>query len=95
MRGAIVFGIAPEIILNGKPARLAPGARIRKADNMIAVPSAMLGGPFLVNYSVDPSGLVNDIWVLTADEASNRWPTTRRQSEDWSFDPVAQVWSRQ
>ena len=31
LRGTIVFGTAPEIAVNGQPARLAPGSRIRDA----------------------------------------------------------------
>jgi len=93
LRGAIVFAVAPEIVLNGRGSRLAPGARIRKEDNMVAVPSAMFGGPFLVNYTVDLGGLVKDIWVLTPGEASVQpWPTTREDALAWSFDPIAQVW---
>ena len=92
LRGAVVIGEAPEIALNGKPARLAPGARIRDANNMSVVPSALLGGRFLVHYTVDTSGLVKDVWILRPDEAANRWPTTIEESEKWTFDPVAQVW---
>ncbi|MEO7056235.1 MAG: hypothetical protein ABI281_08555, partial [Caldimonas sp.] len=44
LRGALVIGVAPEIALNGKPARLAPGARIRDANNMNVVPGAIFGG---------------------------------------------------
>ena len=95
LRGSIVFGIFPEIVLNGNVARLSPGTRIRKDDNMIAVPSAMLGGPFLVNYTVDFGGTVKDVWVLTPAEAAVQpWPTTPEQAQAWSFDPVAQVWTR-
>ena len=53
LRGAIVVGVAPEIQVNGAPARLAPGARIRDANNMAVVPSGLTGGRFLVNYTVD------------------------------------------
>ena len=95
LRGAVVFGIFPEIVLNGNLARLSPGTRIRKDDNMIAVPSAMLGGPFLVNYTIDFGGTVKDVWVLTPAEAAVQpWPTTPEQAQAWSFDPVAQVWTK-
>jgi hypothetical protein len=93
LRGSIVFGVAPEITLNGTAARLAPGTRIRKPDNMLAVPSTMLGGPFLVNYTFDLYGLVKDIWVLTPAEAANLpWPATSDDAKAWTFDPVSQVW---
>ncbi|HEY2558471.1 MAG TPA: hypothetical protein VGI48_02045 [Caldimonas sp.] len=95
LRGALVVGVAPDIVLNGERARLAPGARIRDANNMVAVPSALVGGPYLVHYTLDASGLVKDVWILRPDEAAVQpWPTTLQQAQDWSFDPVGQVWSK-
>ena len=95
LRGAVVFGVAPDIALNGRPARLAPGGRIRDANNMSVVPSAVHGGRFLVHYTVDLYGLVKDVWILTADEAANKpWPTTPDEAAQWSFDPAAQVWTK-
>jgi hypothetical protein len=93
LRGSIVVGEAPEIALNGKPSRLAPGARIRDTNNMSVVPGALLGGKFLVHYTFDSSGLVKDVWILRADEAAVRpWPTSPREAQAWTFDPAAQVW---
>jgi hypothetical protein len=95
LRGALVIGVAPDIVLNGERARLAPGARIRAADNMLVVPSSLTGGRYLVHYTVDTSGLVKDVWILRPDEAAlNPWPRTRAEAERWQFDPVAQVWSK-
>ena len=93
LRGAVVFGEAPEIALNGRPARLAPGTRIRDARNMTVVPSVVYGGKFLVHYTVDTYGLVKDVWILTPEEAARRpWPTTPEEAQAWGFDPIAQVW---
>ncbi len=94
LRGDVSIGVAPEIMLNGKPARLAPGARIHDANNMSVVPGALLGGRYLVHYTVDTSGLVKDVWILRPGEAANRWPTTVEESQKWAFDPAAQVWSK-
>jgi hypothetical protein len=95
LRGAIVFGAAPDITLNGQPARLAPGTRIRDMNNMTVVPGGLMGGRFLVNYTIDLSGLVKDVWVLRPEEAANQpWPTTPDQAQAWSFDPIAQVWTK-
>jgi hypothetical protein len=95
LRGAIVIGVAPDILLNGQSARLAPGARIRDQNNMTVVPGALTGGRFLVNYNVDTSGLVKEVWILRPEEAAVQpWPTTPDQAQAWSFDPVGQVWSR-
>lgn len=95
MRGAIVFGDPPEVAVNGVPARLAPGARIRGADNMMVMSGALIGGRFLVHYTIDTSGLVHDLWILTPAEAAVKpWPTTPEQLQDWRFDPIAQVWTQ-
>jgi hypothetical protein len=95
LRGALVIGVAPEAMLNGDPARLAPGARIRNADNMVVVPTAVIGGPYLVNYTLDPSGLVKEVWILRPDEAAVQpWPRTPDEAAAWRFDPVGQVWSK-
>ena len=95
LRGAIVVGDPPEITLNAKPARLAPGARIRDPNNMLALSGTLVGARLLVHYTVDPLGLVDNVWILTAEEAERRpWPETARQAAEWLFDPVAQTWSR-
>lgn len=95
LRGKVLFGVAPDIALNGDSARLAPGARIRDSGNMLVVPGALAGGRYLVNYTVDTSGLVKDVWILRPEEAAVQpWPTTRDQAEAWRFDPVGQVWSK-
>jgi hypothetical protein len=93
LRGAIIVGVAPDIQLDGQPARLAPGSRIRDTNNMAVVPGALVGGRYLVNYTVDTSGLVKDIWLLRAEEAAVQpWPTTLEQAHAWTFDPTGQVW---
>ena len=95
LRGAIVIGEAPEILLNGKPARLAPGARIRGESNMLQMPGQLIGSRLLVHYTLDPFDLVKDVWILTPEEAAkNPWPTTPQQAREWRFDAVAQTWSR-
>ena len=95
LRGAVVVGESPEIALNGKPARLAPGARIRDASNMSVVPGALIGGRYLVHYTVDTLGLVKDMWILRPEEAAVRpWPTTPQEAQTWTFDPGAQVWMK-
>ena len=95
LRGSLVIGIAPDIVLNGDRGRLAPGSRIRDANNMVVVPSALTGGPYLVHYTLDTGGLVKDVWILRPDEAAVQpWPRTREEAATWRFDPVGQVWSK-
>ena len=95
LRGALVIGVMPDILLNDQPARLAPGARIRDQNNMAVVPSALNGGRFLVNYNVDTSGLIKEVWILRPEEAAVQpWPTTLDQAAAWNFDPIGQVWTK-
>jgi len=96
LRGEVVFGQPPDVQLNGKPARLAPGARIRDAANMLAMSGTLIGQRQVVHYTLDPSGLLRDVWVLTADElAKQPWPTNETQAMSWRFDWSAQTWSRE
>ncbi|MBS0449209.1 MAG: hypothetical protein JSR59_25085 [Proteobacteria bacterium] len=94
LRGALVVEAPPEIMLNGRPARLAPGARIRGQDNLLQMSAALVGQHLLVNYTLDPLGLVYDVWILRQDEADKKpWPVKLEQTT-WTFDPVAQTWTK-
>ncbi len=94
LRGEIAFGQPPEIVLNGQPARLSPGARIRGSNNLIVMSGALIGRSAVVHYVVDSTGLVHDAWILTDDErAKLPWPKTAQEARNWSFDPVAQTWT--
>jgi hypothetical protein len=95
LRGALQINSPNDAQLNGQPVRLAPGLRIRGQNNMLELSGGLLGQKFLVNYTLDIDGLVKDVWILTADEAAKRpWPTTAAEAQAWSFDPVAQVWTK-
>lgn len=95
LRGEIAFGAFPQITVNGKPAQLAPGSRVRDAANMNAMPGALAGNKAIVNYTVDSSGLVHDVWILRADEiAVQPWPRTPAEAGAWFFDDGAQRWSK-
>ena len=96
MRGALVMGTPPEITLNGQPARLAPGVRIRNQANMLEMTGALTGQRLLVNYTFeDTSGLISNVWILRPEEAAVRpWPTKLEELQTWSFDPAAQVWTK-
>jgi hypothetical protein len=68
-RATLQVTYPPEILLNGRPARLSPGARIRGTNNMLMVSGALAGQNVLVNYVRDPQGMVKEVWVLNATEA--------------------------
>jgi hypothetical protein len=95
LRGSIIVGEPPTVMLNGSETRFAPGARIRNQSNMIALSGTLVGAKLLVHYTLDPMGQLSDVWILTADEAAKRpWPATPQQAEAWLFDPTTQTWSR-
>lgn len=95
LRGELQVQMPPEVQLNGEPARLAPGVRIRGTNNLIVMSASVAGQPLVVNYTRDTYGLVKDIWVLTESERSREpWPRTAEQAATWAFDPVAQTWSK-
>jgi hypothetical protein len=95
LRGEIAFHQPPELQLNGQPARLAPASRIRGTNNLLVMSGALMGKKAIVNYTLDPLGLVLDVWILTdAERAKQPWPTKAVDAKAWSFDPVAQVWTK-
>ena len=94
LRGKLSLDDPPQAVLNGAPARLAPGARIRGQNNMLATTGAFAGQSFIVNYTIDMQGQIKDIWVLTDEEIARLWPTSREQAASWRFDPGTQTWAQ-
>ena len=95
LRGAFQVTQAPEVELNGRAARLSPGARIRSTNNMLQLSASLTGQSLLVHYTLDPSGLVHEVWILTPEEAARRpWPSTPLEAQRWEFNPAAQSWTR-
>ena len=95
LRGELVVTQPPEARLNGKPIRLAPGARIRNTQNMIQLSGSLVGQTLAVNYSLDGAGELRDVWILTEAELSRKpWPTTAEQAQTWVFDGAMQRWSK-
>jgi hypothetical protein len=95
LRGVIEFGAPPELVLNGKPARLAPGARIRGINNMLVLSGTLSGTKSAVHYTLDNGGQLRDVWLLREGERANKpWPTTLEQAQQWQFDAGNQTWTK-
>ena len=95
LRGTITFGTPPQILLNGQSTQLSPGARIRGENNLLVMSAALVNAKGTVNYTIDPSGLVRDIWLLRTEEVAMKpWPETLEQAQAWQFDPTAQTWTK-
>ena len=86
LRGKFMVVNPPEILLDGQPERLSPGARIRSAQRMLTTPASITGQNLLVNYTRDASGLVSEVWILTPEEAqAQRASADRPLFNFWPF----------
>jgi hypothetical protein len=93
LRGEMVVTQHPDVLLNGKAARLAPGSRIKSDNDLLLQPGAITGQKLIVHYTVENSGLVMDVWVLNPAELANKpWPTTRAEAATWQFNGGNQTW---
>ncbi len=95
LRGELVVTQPPQALLNGKPVRLSPGARIRNPQNMVQLSGSLLGQKLAVNYTLDLAGELRDVWILTEAELARKpWPTSAEQAQAWAFDSSFQRWSK-
>jgi hypothetical protein len=67
-RGVMTVGAPPEVSINGSVLRLSPGVRIRGPNNMLVHSGALAGQRMPVNYLMESSGLVREVWILNAAE---------------------------
>ncbi|MGP1676757.1 MAG: hypothetical protein ACTS6J_06310, partial [Burkholderiales bacterium] len=68
-RGSIVHIQGTIVEIDGERSRLSAGAQIRSRDNLFIVPMSLPpGAP--VKYTLDSSGQIQRVWVLTAEEAA-------------------------
>jgi len=94
LRGKVSFGQPPEAALNGNAIRLAPGVRIRGANNMLVMSGALVGQTYKVNYALEMNGLLKEVWILTDAEADTTWPETIQQAATWTYNPLTQSWTK-
>lgn len=94
LRGDITFTAPPEVLLNGRPTRLAPAARVKGPDSMGVLPSLLTGQRVLVHYTTDLQGQPQEVWLLRPSEAAVAWPRSRTEAQAWAFDATTQTWSK-
>jgi hypothetical protein len=68
-RGSIVHIQDTMVEIDGRPMRLSAGAQTRSRENLIIVPMSLPRGA-LVKYTLDGTGQIHRIWVLTPQEAA-------------------------
>jgi hypothetical protein len=79
LRGTMVVLQPPVITMDGAPARLSPGSRIREANNALVLSAALVNRDLTVNYTLEPNGLVHVVWILTESEAALKRPRATDQ----------------
>jgi hypothetical protein len=94
LRGSIVFFAPPAIKLNGTNTQMAPSYRIHGTNNLLVMSGQLNGLKATVDYTTDVQGAVREVWILTPAEAARPWPTTVAQAGAWTFDAVAQTWTK-
>lgn len=72
LRGTLEVTSPPEVLLNGKAARLSPGVRIKNPNNALVMSGSLVGSRLVVNYLLDSQGLVHQVWLLTPIEAQEK-----------------------
>lgn len=93
LRGELQLVSSTEALLNGEPARLAPGARLRGQNNMLVMSAAAIGQRLVVNYTLDQRANLKDVWILRDDEIAKRpWPRTPLEAKTWRFNFDTQTW---
>jgi hypothetical protein len=68
-RATLEVTTPPNVLLNGLPERLSPGARIKGPGNLLVLSGQLVGQRVVVNYLRDPQGLVHEVWILNETEA--------------------------
>ena len=75
-RAVLEVTAPPEVLINGAPARLSPGARIHGLTNTLVMSGSMVGQRLVVNYLRDTQGFVHQVWILSETEAQQKRPGT-------------------
>ena len=68
-RGEFEVISPPNVLMDGKPVRLSPGARIKNPNNMLVMSASLVGKRLDVNYLPDAQGMIHEVWILNAAEA--------------------------
>jgi hypothetical protein len=71
-RGKLQVVQGADVLIDGKPERLSPGARIRGPQNTLVMTGAIIGQELVVNFVRDAYGNLHQVWLLTALEAKQK-----------------------
>ena len=76
LRGKIRVVQAPEILIDGKQERLSPGSRIRDAQQRLVMSASITNLEFVVNFTRNTLGEIQEVWILNELEAKQKIKTT-------------------
>jgi hypothetical protein len=71
-RGTLKVLTSPEVLIDGKAERLSPGSRIRNVQNLVIAPASIAGEELVVNILRNPSGELQEVWLLNQLEARQK-----------------------
>ena len=95
LRGKMLFGTPPAIQLNGTVTQMATAYRVHGFNNLLLMSTQLVGVNADVDYATDINGQVYEVWLLTpAEAAKTPWPSTAAEAAAWTFDPIAQTWTK-
>jgi hypothetical protein len=80
VRGKLQVVQGAEILIDGQPERLAPGARIRGPQNTLVMTGALEGQEYVVNFVREAYGNVHQVWILTELEKKQKLKTDKSSS---------------
>jgi len=72
LRGVLEVVAPPQILINGQPERLSPGARIKSPSNLLVMSGNLVGQRLIVNYLRDNQGMIHEVWLLSPAEAEQK-----------------------
>ena len=75
LRGKLRVTQAPEILIDGKRARLSPGSRIRDPQQRLVMSASITNLEFIVNFTRNPLGEIQEVWILNELEAKQKLKT--------------------
>lgn len=73
VHGMLRVTASPEVLLDGRTDRLAPGARIHAHNNLLVLPAGLTHQDLAVRYVRDTMGLIREVWILTDAERPTRF----------------------
>lgn len=79
--GILEMGVFPAGEINGESVRFAPGARIHDQDKRLVLPASIANQRQRIAYTRDAQGLVNRVWLITAEQARALAATRNREGQ--------------